>query len=291
MSNISEESARRAGRLAARRAGRLALVERAARRARERAALTTDHGRTEAALEHDGLAGRLNEDDRRETARLADQEADRLAEQDQRESRRTTPMSFALRGDLKDRLTRFRAEGGNINVSGICNDAIERELDRIESGNVVVQRLRVELTERRGPSWTMGYQAGRKWAEEVASWLEITGYATQYTDADVKVERFDESGFGMWVDFRGPFRAPVRDYGTDEPQQSSGAPSFRASADDADPKWEYQTWELEAYWRAWLQAVREVYGENKAHLPSVIERLPAQEASRPRDVDPDEIPF
>jgi hypothetical protein len=50
---------------------------------------------------------------------------------------------------------------------------------------------------------------------------------------------------------------------------------------------------LESYWHAWLQAVREIYEENKAQLPSVIERLPAQEAARPAppDVDPDDIPF
>jgi len=70
-------------------------------------------------------------------------------------------MSFALRGDLKERLNKFRDEGGIINVSGTCNEAIERELDRLESGNAIVQRLRVELTERHGPSWTMGFQAGR----------------------------------------------------------------------------------------------------------------------------------
>src|SRR5258708_2200028 len=101
-------------------------------------------------------------------------------EQEQRESRRTTPMSFALRGDLKERLNRFRTDGGTINVSGICNDAIEHELDRLGSGGAVAQRLRVESTDRRGPSWTMGYRVGRKWAEEVASWLEITAYATTY---------------------------------------------------------------------------------------------------------------
>jgi hypothetical protein len=216
-------------------------------------------------------------------------ERDRPAEQDLKESRRSTPMSFALRADLKERLSRFRSEGRTINVSDISNKAIERELDRIESGNAVAERLRVELTERRGPSWTIGYQTGRKWAEEVASWLEITGYATRYTDLDVKVEVLD-AGFGKWAEYLGTFRAPERDYGRDT-QEDGGAPAFITTGDDQEPRWEHRIWELEAYWRAWLHAVREVYEDNKAHLPSVIERVPAPDESRPRDVDPDDIPF
>jgi hypothetical protein len=197
-------------------------------------------------------------------------------------------MSFALRADLRDRIVRFRKEGSSINVSAICNEAIERALDRLESGNAVVQRLRVELTERHGPSWTMGFQAGRKWAEEVASWLEITRYATQYTDpAEVQVVVVDMEGMDTWAEFRGPFRAPERDYGRDDPHQP-GAPSFKLSEGEAGPKWEYRIWELESYWRAWLQAVREVYAENQAELPSVIDWLPAPATPA---IDPDEIPF
>src|SRR5579864_506860 len=151
----------------------------------------------------------------REPAGLSDddqQEAARLTEQDQRESRRGSyPMSFALRADLKDRLNKFRGEGGNFNVSGLCNDAIERELDRLTSGNAVVQRLRVELTERRGLAWTMGYQSGRKWAEEVATWLEITEYATRYTNRDVKVRIHNEDSQFMYSEFSGRFHAPESD--------------------------------------------------------------------------------
>ena len=204
--------------------------------------------------------------------------------------RRTTPMSFALRADLKERLDRFR-EGGSINVSRICNDAIERELDRVESGNAVVQRLRVELTERHGPSWTMGYQAGRKWAEEMASWIEITAYATRHTEADVAID-FHSDGFHDWGMFLGGFKAPERDYGVDDPSHK-GAPSFVVETVDGIEKWEMRAWEATAYWRAWLRAVRKVYEENKAELPSVVDELASLETARPAPplVDPDDIPF
>ncbi len=202
-------------------------------------------------------------------------------------------MSFALRGDLKERLNRFRTDGGTINVSGICNDAIEHQLDRLGSGGAVAQRLRVELTDRRGPSWTMGYRVGRKWAEEVASWLEITAYATTYLDREVKVQKFYNDAPEMYVAFYGRFRAPERDYGLDSPREN-GAPSFTYTADGGTPQWEYNTYELETYWRAWLEAVREVYNENKDNLPSVIDQVaPPQipDPDSPREVNPDEIPF
>jgi len=107
----------------------------------------------------------------------------------------------------------------------------------------------------------------------------------------VQIELVDDRGFDMWATFRGPFRAPERDYGRDEPN-GNGAPAFQRPEVDG-PKWEYRTWEMEAYWRAWLQAVREVYAENEAHLPSVIGKLPPVEIPQPapRDVDPNEIPF
>ncbi len=231
-------------------------------------------------------AARLSEEDRRVAARLAEQE-------DQPEvGRRSTPMSFALRADLKERLNKFRTEGGTINVSGICNEAIERELDRIQSGNAVVQRLRVELTERRGPSWTLGYQAGRKWAEELASWLEITAFATGYAEQDVDVVVINEQGFDSWVQFMGSFRAPERDYGSDAPNDR-GAPAFMRPTDDSGPTWEYRKWEMVSFWRAWLNAVREVYDQNKDRLPSVVDRVPPVEIPQPASpsVDPDDIPF
>jgi hypothetical protein len=219
--------------------------------------------------------------------------ADDGSDQEPRDGRRTAPMSFALRADLKERLSRFRADGGNINVSGICNEAIERELGRIESGNAVVRRLLVELTERRGPSWTLGYQAGRKWAEETASWLEITEWATRYRNHDVKVGQHEEDfatlpeGPGVWLTFEGRFHAPERDYGRDTVQQAA-APCFALPTPEPNGRmWETRLYEVEAYWRAWLTAVREVYEQNKDHLPSVIDEL----ALEPTPVDPDEIPF
>jgi len=203
---------------------------------------------------------------------------------EEKESRRTAPMSFALRADLKERLARFRDEGGTINVSGIANEAIERELDRLESGNAVRQRLLVELTERRGPSWTQGYQAGRQWGEAWASWLEITEYATRFSDRDVAVAAVGNRGFEE-PEFAGAFRAPVRDYGE--------APTFQRGGGD-ELVWETRTWECEAFWRGWLRAVRGIYDENKASLPSVIDQLPPRQTpveAAPPDVDPDDIPF
>jgi hypothetical protein len=199
---------------------------------------------------------------------------------EEKESRRTAPMSFALRADLKERLARFRDEGGTINVSGIANEAIERELDRLESGNAVRQRLLVELTERRGPSWTQGYQAGRQWGEAWASWLEITEYATRFGDTDVAVVAVGNRGFEE-PEFAGTFRAPVRDYGE--------APTFQRGEELG---WETRPWECEAFWRGWLRAVRRIYDDNKADLPSVIDQLPPVQIPLPaRGVDPHDIPF
>ncbi len=222
---------------------------------------------------------------------LADIDVD---EPDLREpGRRSTPMSFALRADLKDRLTRLRNDGRTINVSEISNKAIEGYLDRIESSSAIVQRLRMELTERHGPSWTMGYQAGRKWAEDTATWLEITEFATRYTGRDVKVEMYHEDTEYMYVAFTGRFQAPVRDYGRDA-HHHAAAPAFQYVAEDGDPKWEFRTLEIEPHWRAWLTAVRECYDELKDDLPPVIDQLPAEEIPdpyMPRDVSPDDIPF
>jgi len=272
-------------------------ARRAGRETAEHLRRVIDERAARAAAELAPLAAAQLADDGGEPARMPDLDAEiRLPDQDQRESRRTTPMSFALRADLKDRLNKFRSEGGNINVSGIANDAIERELDRMESGNAVVQRLRVELTDRRGPSWTMGYQAGRKWAEEIASWLEITAYATRYTDRDVKVLKLngdDEADPDMYVMFLNSFHAPERDYGRDVPGHT-GAPSFSYLNTEGEQRWQYTTYELEAYWRAWLRAVREVYDENQAYLPSVIDQLSDEDIpdpNKPRDVDPNDIPF
>jgi hypothetical protein len=277
----SAEKALEAGR-------RLAQAERRARDLRQRA------------QQEDLLRNPLEEDDQRAAARLSDEDrrgSARLAEQEEQPEvgRRTTPMSFALRADLKERLNKFRTDGGTINVSGICNEAIERELDRIQSGNAVVQRLRVELTERRGPSWTAGYQTGRKWAEEIASWLEITEYATRYTSRDIKVKLYLEESPEEFVAFMGRFRAPERDYGRDTRGGAPAAPSFvKGRNTDGGPLWEYIPSELETFWRGWLLAVQEIYSELKDQLPSVEEELPTEQIPLPdggRQVDPDEIPF
>jgi hypothetical protein len=279
MSDSSEkakEPARRAGRAVAR-------VLNADRRRRE-AALAEDQRLQERHLnsEDQRADDRLNVQDGRDTARLAEQE-----EQPDSSRRGTAPMSFALRWDLKERLTKFRGEGGTINVSGICNDAIERELDRQETGNAVVQRLLVELTDRRGPSWTLGYQRGKKWAEETASWLEITEFATRYTSRDIAVKALYEGEPEMYYVFAGRFRSPERDYGHDAPG-GNGAPGFTYTADNGEIKWQWNTAETESHWRGWLTAVREVYEESKTSLPSVIDELAPEPA---RDVDSDEIPF
>jgi len=272
---------------------RIEKARQAGRRAAERVRLADQRARLEAEgaevdqLEPE-LAARLNEEDRRLAALVADQAVEPVAELEQREGRRATPMSFALRADLKDRLNKFRSEGGTINVSSICNDAIERELERIQTGNALVQRLRVELTERRGPSWTTGYHEGRRWAEDVASWLEITEYSTRYTSRDIRVKVYnEESEEHMFLDFVGRFRAPERDYRRDAAGEA-GAPGFQYTSDNGERRWQFKKFEVEAYWRAWLAAIQEVYQNIEPILPSVVDELPPEP---PRDVDPDDIPF
>ena len=187
-------------------------------------------------------------------------------------------MSFALRPDVKARLDRFRNGGGVINVSRLSNDAIERDLDRQQGGNRVVERLKVELTERRGPEWTAGYQVGRKWAEEQANWREITDFGTRYSPDDVQVERKREGYMGEpgmydfeWLEFTGRFCAPAEDYGQDSPS-GSGAPAYREGDDEVT--WQHDEWRCQRFWRGWLVAVNDVYTLTESYLPSVKDQLP-----------------
>lgn len=185
-------------------------------------------------------------------------------------------MSFALRPDVKVLLEEFRRSGGSINVSKICNDAILAELSRDDRKGRVAQRLRIELTSRRGPAWVQGRAEGRRWAEDEASWVEITANATKYGDPDVMVKDSYRSGTLVLV-FGGSFRAP-KDY-LQNAVDTAGAPAFQwltvAAAGDAGAgAWEYSTVRCTAYWRGWLAGVREVYGELRAELPDVSSEVP-----------------
>lgn len=186
-------------------------------------------------------------------------------------------MSFALRPDVKARLDNFRRTGGSINVSRICNDAILAELDQDDRKGRVAQRLRIELTSRRGPAWVQGRAEGRRWAEHEASWVEITAYASRFTDRDVAVKDSYRSGTLVLV-FGGTFRAP-QDYAQNA-VDTSGAPAFQwitveGAGDAGTGAWEYGTVRCTAYWRGWLAGVREVYHEHRDELPDVSTEVPA----------------
>ncbi len=202
-------------------------------------------------------------------------------------------MSFALRPEVKVRLEEFRRDGGSINVSKVCNDGILAELNHGDRKGRVAQRLRIELTSRRGPAWVQGRAEGRRWAEDEASWVEITGNATRWGEKDVAVKDSYRSGTLVLV-FAGAFRAP-KDYlqnGID----TGGAPAFQwitvAGAGDAGAgAWEFSPVRCTAYWRGWLAGVREVYEELRAELPDVSNEVPTAMEPESDVVGVAETPF
>jgi len=212
------------------------------------------------------------------------------------QARRQVPHSISLPPEVKAQLEGFRKDGGDINVSQIASAAIQRELERLQTGNRVVERLKVELSERRGPEWTAGYQEGKRWAENEASWVDITRYAIRYKSSDVGVEHKGVGDIGEpgvyeyeWLEFTGRFEAPLDDYGRDSPM-GPGAPAYKVGLDDrGEHVREWDPPKCERFWRGWLTAVTDTYDLAKSQLPSVEDQLPPE--PEPVEVNPDEIPF
>lgn len=202
---------------------------------------------------------------------------------------RAVRLSITIRPETKARLDTRRSA---INVSQVADTAINRELDRLEQPAVpsFVERLRGELTERRGPEWSAGYEEGQSWGEQTASWLQLTLYATRYGSSDVVVVAERNRPY-----FSGRFHAPDEDYGEESGSRWPGAPAFRTHR-GIDDRWEDDPWKCQRYWRGWLAGTQEVYAVAAEYLPDVRDQLPPEPKplQRPSPTyveDPDDIPF
>jgi hypothetical protein len=214
--------------------------------------------------------------------------------------KRTEPMSFAIKPDLKERLAAFRRKGGAINVSAICNAAIVAELDRAENPGFtdLVARLRVESDRRRGEPYRRGHALGASWATSRGSWAEICFYAT-LDESDVLIEVVtwvakDKSKEWQVPTFKSRFVPPVADYPL-ETWNKFGAPSYPAQdIDESEAGWVSDRDKCDQYWRGWLAGVKQVYQAVSEVLDPIEPQPPIgvpKPSPVPVDVDPDDIPF
>src|SRR5205823_6672517 len=128
---------------------------------------------------------------------------------------RSTPRQLPSQG--KDNLTvsistevlqEARRLKGQIQMSQVVEQALAekiREIHHPEKAEIL-RRLRTEKSERKGPTFSQGFAAGKTWAGLIASWAEIREYA-KYGSYDVILAPEDRPD---WFD--GPFQPPLDDY-------------------------------------------------------------------------------
>jgi|SRR5580704_2092189 hypothetical protein len=233
---------------------------------------------------------------------------------------RAVRLNITVKPETKVRLDEARNKKGiELNVSQVCDRAINAELDRCEKPGLVdlLARLRIESDRRRGAPYRMGHQAGQAWARRKASWAEICHYA-QLGEDDVRIGDIEWS----WKDgrkhtlsgFVGQFRIPDADYPLKRPQLRrgvvqviDGAPSFPDPddlfGDTADwgsdgGRWVDDVNLCDQYWRGWLAGVQEVFHEVSPELEPIRPAPPypvaaeaGEDAAGLGNVDPDDIPF
>jgi hypothetical protein len=210
-------------------------------------------------------------------------------------------LNVTVKPQTKSRLDEARNRRAvEINVSQVCDRAINAELDRIERPGLadLLTRLSIESDRRRGVPYRLGHLEGTRWAREVGSWAEICGYA-RLDEGDVVLGdvtwKYRDSGkvSGTALGFRGRFVAPREDYRANMPSRW-GAPCFV----NDDEELEKQPHLCDQYWRGWLAGVREVFAEVSKQLepvyppePQSVAPQPFDDGVPPGDIDPDDIPF
>jgi hypothetical protein len=212
-------------------------------------------------------------------------------------------LNITVKPETKSRLDQARNRRGvEINVSQVCDRAINAELDRAENPalNDLVARLRVESDRRRGVPYRIGHAEGARWARETGSWAEVCMYG-RMDESDVVLGdvtwTWTEDGErvrGQVLGFIGRFSAPEQDYARNTPRRW-GAPCFVAD----DGHYERQPHLCDQYWRGWLAGVREVFAEASTVLEPVTVQVPQPVADNPigedvpasGDIDPDDILF
>jgi hypothetical protein len=200
---------------------------------------------------------------------------------DPAESARAFRLNITVKPETKSRLDEARNKKRiDLNISQICDRAINAELDRADQGEVaeILARLKVESDRRRGRPYRLGHEEGTRWARDVGSWAEICKFAAM-VEADVRIgtrkwtwTTDGEERVGEFPAFVGGFVVPHGDYGQMRPG-NWGAPAFRM--DDA---WVRAELDVDQYWRGWLRGVLDVFDLVGGRL-------------EPIGPDPDEIPF
>src|SRR5216683_241563 len=94
---------------------------------------------------------------------------------------RTQRLNITVKPETKARLDDARNKRHiEINVSQVCDRALNAELDRVDQGAIAdaVSRLRVESDRRRGAPYRRGHLEGQAWARNKGSWAEICFYGS-----------------------------------------------------------------------------------------------------------------
>jgi hypothetical protein len=222
---------------------------------------------------------------------------DSVAANQTEHTKRTEPMSFAIRPEVKERLAEFRRKGGTINVSAVCNIAIVAELERTENPGFtdLLARLRVESDRRRGAPYRAGHAEGEGWARTNGSWAEICFYAV-LNESDVDIQDVtwvarDKSRSWQVPTFKGRFVPPIADYPL-ETYRDIGAPSYRTNDDPNGYGWVADKDKCDQYWRGWLAGTITVFDAVREAMEPIEPQPPlGVPKPTPIDVDPDEIPF
>lgn len=88
--------------------------------------------------------------------------------------------------ELLDRVRAWKGRG--LNISGVCAQALNREVDRLESAELAdeafrsaVARLLTSRSEGRDESERRGYEDGFGWGGELASFFELKEIASEAT--------------------------------------------------------------------------------------------------------------
>lgn len=215
---------------------------------------------------------------------------------------RTHRLNVTVKPETKARLDDARNKRRiEINVSHVCDRAINAELDRLDQGAIAdtVSRLRVESDRRRGAPYRRGHLEGQTWATNKGSWAEISFYGSLDESAVIveNVRLVSKGGTRAWdvPTFKGDLTAPEPDYGRSTWKNLDAAPAY--PTDDTDwngnVTWEHNLVKLDQYWRGWLAGVQDVFDAVRQHLPAIAPQKPATQAIdvEPDEVDPDDIPF
>lgn len=213
------------------------------------------------------------------------------------EAKTAVRLNVTVRHETKSRLDEVRNKRRiDVNVSQICDSAINAELDRLDKPGIadVVARLQVESDRRRGAPYREGFLEGQRWAREDGSWAEICWYATA-DESDVKLGDLEwiypgEPGRRDYdLGFTGSFYVPEQDYGVNRPG-AWGAPAVRLQG---ETEWTRDPSICDQYWRGWLAGVIDIFQAVSRDLEPIEPVAPRTARSEPgrRDVDPDDIPF